>query len=457
MKNENPARILFIEDDTSGRELGIYNLQKAGYHAEGAADGRIGLKMFDDGDYDVVVTDIKMPGITGLDVLREIRAKTETVPVLVITAFADVETAVSAMKAGAFDFIGKPFNRDHLLLTIEKALKTRRMRQELKNLRIKASGIEREVIYKSDAIERVLEITDRIAATDATVLITGESGTGKELIARRLHVQSDRAENEFVALNAAAMPGQLIESELFGHTKGAFTGATQAREGRFKQADGGTLFLDEIAEMPLELQSKLLRTLQEKTVDAIGADIAQIVDVRVVAATNRDLQKEIQEGRFREDLFYRLNVLSIHIPPLRERRDDILPLATHFLQNYADGRELVMSKSVVKKMTAYRWPGNIRELENACQRMAILTTGSEVTDDSLPYGFADVAETAAKDGAFSDWPPLPKSGLSLIDLEKSVIERVLEMKSGNVTQAATYLGIPRHILAYRMQKYGLPR
>ena len=457
MSSNTQARILFIEDDTSGRELGVFNLQQAGYIADGAPDGRAGLKKFESEKYDLVVTDIKMPGMSGLDVLKQIRAKTEAVPVLVITAFADVETVVTAMKAGAFDFIGKPFNRDHLLLTIEKALKTRRMGQELKDLRIKASGIERDVIFHSEEMKRVLEITDRIAATDATVLITGESGTGKELIARRLHVHSERAENQFVALNAAAMPGQLIESELFGHIKGSFTGATSSREGRFKQADGGTLFLDEIAEMPLELQSKLLRALQEKMVDAVGADASQPVDVRVIAATNRELPKEIQEGRFREDLFYRLNVLSIQIPPLRERRADIMPLTTHFLRRYAGGRELEMSESVKERITGYSWPGNIRELENTCQRMAILATGSEITEDCLPFGFSGVSGNGVADNLLVNWPPLPDTGLSLIDLEKSVIERVLEMKSGNITHAAQYLSVPRHILAYRMQKYGLPR
>ena len=319
------SKILFIEDDSSGREMGVFNLKKAGYEVDGAANGKEGLERFFSNCYDLVVTDVKMPDISGLEVLSKIRESSD-VPVLVITAFADVETAVKAMKTGANDFIGKPFNRDYLLLTIEKALNTHELGKEVKRLRVRTSGVERPIIYKSEVMRQVLSVTDKVAGTDATVIITGESGTGKELIARRIHIESNRAEKSFVAINAAAIPNELLESELFGHKRGAFTGASADRVGRFREADGGTLFLDEIAELPSALQTKLLRVLQERVVDVVGADTPVGVDVRVVAATNKDLTEEVRDGRFREDLYFRLNVVEVHVPPLRERQQDILPL-----------------------------------------------------------------------------------------------------------------------------------
>ncbi len=450
-------KILFIEDDNAGRELGVFNIQEAGYRVDGAKNGEDGLGLFNKGNYDLVVTDVKMPGISGMEVLKIIKNKSSDVPVLVITAFGDLDMAVSAMRAGAYDFIGKPFNRDHLLITIEKALSLKQMGKELFNLRKQIKGVERNIIAKSDAMKRVLEITDKVAVSNATVLITGASGTGKELIARRIHARSGRSDNSFVAFNAAATPGGLLESELFGHVKGAFTGAVSNRTGRFKQADGGTLFLDEIAEMPMNLQSKLLRVLQEKTVDTVGSDNSTDVDVRIVAAANRNLPAEIKEGRFREDLYYRLNVFSIHVPLLNERKDDIIPMANYFLKRYSEGRELGLSKGVAKQLLCHSWPGNVRELENVCQRLAILATESDVNENDLPFNGSTVAGDKINDGGFENWPPLPSEGLSLIDLEKNVIERVLEAQGKNVSKAAVYLGVPRHVLAYRMQKYGIPR
>ena len=457
MSSNREAKILFVEDDKAGREVGIYNLTKAGYEVDGASDGESGLELFFSGDYDLVITDVKMPGISGMEVLAKIQEKSADTPVLVITAFADVDLAVSAMKAGAYDFIGKPFNRDQLLLSIKRALANRDLRQEVKNLRIRANGVERDIVYGSEKMERVLEMTDKIASSDAIALITGESGTGKELIARRLHVRSERAPHPFVAVNAAAMPAELLESELFGHEKGAFTGATKQRVGRFRQADKGTLFLDEIAELPLQLQTKLLRVLQEQMVDVVGADEPVKVNVRVIAATNRDLSAEVKNGRFREDLFYRLNVVEIHVPPLRERIEDIEPLATHFISNYSGGRELIVPKNVLDRLQSYQWPGNVRELENACHRLAILSSGNEVSEGDLPFDDRSASDRDSEDreALFEDWPPLPKEGLSLMDLESRVIERVLRHVDGNVSKAAVYLGIPRHVLAYRMQKYGI--
>lgn len=449
-----PSRILFIEDDPSGREVGVFNLKKAGYEVDGVSDGKEGLERFFSESYDLVVTDVKMPVISGLEVLTKIR-ETSEVPVLVITAFADVETAVKAMKAGANDFIGKPFNRDYLLLTIEKALNTHELGKEVKRLRVRTSGIERPIVHNSDVIKQVLAVSDKVARTEATVLVTGESGTGKELIARRIHIESNRAEKPFVAINAAAIPNELLESELFGHKKGAFTGAAADRVGRFRQANGGTLFLDEIAELPPNLQTKLLRVLQERVVDVVGADTPVEVDVRVVAATNRDLTDEVRGGRFREDLYFRLNVIEIHVPPLRERPEDITLLARHFVASHSEGRELAIPENVLEKLLAYDWPGNVRELENVSQRLAILASGNEVEESDLPFLGASGKFKGLRQDPFEAWPPLPKDGLSLVDLERRVIERTLELKDNNVSQTAAYLGVPRHVLSYRMQKYGI--
>jgi two-component system NtrC family response regulator len=313
------GRILFIDDDKAGREVALFNLRRAGYEITPAEDGQEGLSLFSPEKFDLVITDVKMPGISGIEVLRRIKKQAPEIPVLVITAFGNVETAVEAMKNGAYDFIGKPFQRDQLLLSVERALERRRLATEVRELRIRASGVEREIVGSSSAMKRLLEIVDRVSGTDAGILITGESGTGKEVIARRIHVRSHKAEGPFVAVNCAAIPGELLESELFGHARGAFTGAVKDRIGRFRQAQGGTLFLDEIGEIPLPLQAKLLRVLQEKVVDAVGGDAPISVDVRIVAATNKDLQSRIRAGSFREDLYYRLNVVEVHVPPLRER------------------------------------------------------------------------------------------------------------------------------------------
>lgn len=454
-----PGRILFIDDDLAGREVALFNLRKAGHELTAAADGREGLALFAPAKYDLVVTDLKMPGISGLEVLAQIRALAPEVPVLVITAFGNVETAVAAMKAGAYDFIGKPFDRDQLLLAVEKALERRRLATEVRDLRVRAGGVEREIVGSSPAMARVLEIADRVAPTDATVLVTGESGTGKEAVARRIHVRSKRAEGPFVAVNCAAIPAELLESELFGHARGAFTGAVRERAGRFRQASGGTLFLDEIAEIPLSLQAKLLRTLQERVVDPVGADHPVAVDARIVAATNRELPERIREGAFRQDLYYRLNVVEIRVPPLRERPEDIPPLVERFIGELSADRELTVPAAVMDELVSRPWPGNVRELKNACERLAILSAGGEVSLADLPPGPPGRNGEAAGggEGDRENWPPLPPEGLSLVDLEKKVIERALRLKGGNITQAAAYLRVPRHILVYRIEKYGIRR
>ena len=452
------GRILFIDDDKAGREVALFNLRHAGYEITPAENGQEGLSFFSPEKFDLVITDVKMPGISGIEVLRRIKKQAPEIPVLVITAFGNVETAVEAMKNGAYDFIGKPFQRDQLLLSAERALERRRLATEVRELRIRASGVEREIVGSSSAMKRLLEIADRVSRTDAGILITGESGTGKEVIARRIHVHSHKAEGPFVAVNCAAIPGELLESELFGHAKGAFTGAVKDRLGRFRQAQGGTLFLDEIGEIPLPLQAKLLRALQEKVVDAVGRDAPISVDVRIVAATNKDLQSRIRAGSFREDLYYRLNVVEVHVPPLRERTEDVPALVLHFVGELAEGRDLTVPPRVMEELMRRPWPGNVRELKNACERMVILCDGNEVSLEDLPAPSDRLRpEKATLLGNGGDLPSLPPEGLSLVDLEKKVIESALRIKNGNMTKAAAFLRIPRHVLIYRLEKYGIHR
>jgi two-component system NtrC family response regulator len=452
------GRILFIDDDKAGREIALFNLRGAGYEVTAASDGQEGLSLFSPETFDVVITDVKMPGLSGIEVLRRIKKQAPEIPVLVITAFGNVETAVKAMKSGAYDFIGKPFQRDQLLLSVERALERRRLATEVRELRIRASGVERELVGSSSAMKRLLEIVDRVSRTDAGILITGESGTGKEVIARRIHVQSHKAEGPFVAVNCAAIPGELLESELFGHAKGAFTGAVKDRLGRFRQAQGGTLFLDEIGEIPLPLQAKLLRALQEKVVDSVGGDTPIPVDVRIVAATNKDLQSRIRAGSFREDLYYRLNVVEVHVPPLRERPEDVPALVLHFIGELAEGRDLTVPPRVMGNLKRRPWPGNVRELKNACERMVILCDGNEVSLEDLPAPSDRLwPEKAPLLGDGGGLPSLPPEGLSLVDLEKKVIESALRIKNGNMTQTAAFLRIPRHVLIYRLEKYGIRR
>jgi len=446
--------ILFIDDDAAGRELGLFNLEEAGYAAEGAADGEQGLAAFAALRPQLVVTDLRMPHLSGLEVLAEIKRQAPDVPVIVITAHGSVEAAVQAMRAGAFDFLEKPFGRDELLLRVERALERRRLSLENRALRLRATGVEREIVAVSASMEQLLRTTDRVARSEASVLVTGESGTGKELLARRIHARSPRAEGPFVPVNCAAIPGPLLESELFGHERGAYTGAVKARPGRFRKAQGGTIFLDEVGELPLDLQGKLLRTLQERMVDVLGSDQPVPVDVRVVAATHQDLRQQIQAGAFREDLFYRLNVVELPVPPLRERPADIEVLVRHVVARLSPGRDLHIPEELVQALARYSWPGNVRELENACERLVILCDGDSLRGDDLP---PPVLLSPGPAEAQGEWPPLPAEGLSLIDLERRVIERVLELKGGNVSQAAAYLKIPRHVLAYRLEKYGIRR
>jgi two-component system NtrC family response regulator len=440
-----PMAILLIDDDTTGRALSAHNLRKRGHDVDEAADGRVGLQLLDPTRHDVVVTDLRMPGLSGMDVLKGARERAPDVPVVVVTAYGSVDVAVQAMRAGAWSFIEKPFSRDRLELAVQRALEARRLRRDNRSLR----SVERPMLAQSPTMLACLELVDRMAGSDAPVLITGESGTGKELVARRLHARSRRSGGPFVAVNCAAIPANLLEAELFGHSKGAFTGAQKARVGRFRSAQGGTLFLDEVGEVPAELQAKLLRVLQERAVDVVGSDTSVDVDVRVLAATNQDLDERVGDGRFREDLYYRLNVLRVDLPPLRDRPQDVVPLAEAFLAELAS-RELILDASAKAALLTRSWRGNVRELRNLCERLSVLAPGPTVSASELPP-----ERVPGRPGG--NWLDALPPDITLHELETAVIEHVLARCSGNVSQAARTLGVPRHILAYRMQKFGIDR
>ncbi len=443
--------ILLIDDDDSLRRVMEFSLAEAGYAVHAAAGGEDGLRLFEKGSFDAVITDITMPGMSGMEVLKNVRRSDVHLPVIIITAYGTIESAVEAMKQGAFDYITKPFNRDELRFTLEKALRMRGLERE--NVELRAQIRDKYsfdgIIGTSDKIRDVLDTAGRVAASDATVLITGESGTGKELLAKGIHYNSRRAEGPFVAVNCAAIPENLIESELFGHVKGAFTGAVRDKEGKFELADGGTLLLDEIAELRSDLQAKILRALQERETDRVGGSRPVPFNVRVLAATNRDIERSVKEGAFREDLYYRLSVITLHMPPLRERRDDIPLLVDHFLRKYK-AADIAVDPGALAALTAYGWPGNVRELENVIERATVLRRGAVITLAELPDKFRKTAR-----GVDDIILNLPDDGISLEELEKNLIIKALERHKGNQTRAAEYLRITRPTLIYRMEKYGI--
>jgi DNA-binding NtrC family response regulator len=444
--------ILLIDDDDSLRRVMEFSLTEAGHMVQTAASGEDGLRLFEKDTFDAVITDITMPGMSGMEVLAKVRQRVPSIPVIVITAYGTIESAVEAMKQGAFDYITKPFNRDELRLTLEKAIKMRRLEKE--NVELRAEVTDRycfeSIIGSSEKMKEVLDLAGRVAASDASLLITGESGTGKELLAKGVHFNSRRANGPFVAVNCAAIPEALIESELFGHVKGSFTGAVRDKEGKFELADGGTLFLDEIGDLRIDLQAKILRALQEREVDRIGGGKPVSVDVRVIAATNKDIERAVKEGAFREDLYYRLNVITLFIPPLRERKDDIPVLAGHFLKKFNTEADVRMDASALSVLMAYGWPGNVRELENVIERASVLKRGLLITREELP-------EKLKKEnmGVEDIILNIPEQGISLEELEKKLIIKALEKHKGNQTRAAEFLGITRPTLIYRMEKFRL--
>ncbi len=457
------ARILVIDDDTNLREVVRFILAEAGHEVLDAADGRAGLALLDR-EPDLVITDIRMPGLDGMEVLARIRENggETSPPVIVLTAHGTVEQAVKAMRLGAFTYLLKPFARDELKLTVEQALHTRELETDNARLRriLKQRGGDGGMVHRSAAMAELLEQIRRAAPTDATVLITGESGTGKELAARACHDLSGRWDRPFVAVNCGAIPADLLESTLFGHVKGAFTGADRPAVGRIRAAEGGTLLLDEVAELPLNLQPKLLRVLETRQVDPVGSDHPVPVDFRLICATNRDLAAEAAAGRFREDLMYRINVLQLAIPPLRERRDDIDALWEHFTLLHG-GAHLATAPALLEELRNLPWRGNVRELKNLNQRLVLMGKADVLTVEDLrrlaPPAAAPAAPEAPAETPAGSLPlgPLPEDGCSLVELEKELIRRALAKHGGNRSRTAVYLGVPRHILVYRIDKYGL--
>jgi two-component system NtrC family response regulator len=446
-----PGRILLVDDDESFAQVIAFLLAEEGYEVVRAKNGQEALGQLQTQHFPIMVSDLKMPGMDGLELLKKAHAHFPNLLIIMITAFGDMATAVLAMKAGAFDFLPKPCDRDHFKLTIRRAMEHARLRRFVHELREPGSSAGKTMVFLSEKMTQLMATVDRVAGSEATLLIEGESGTGKELLARRIHMLSPRRSGPFIAVNCAAVPRDLLESELFGHKKGAYTGAISDRKGRFREAEGGTVLLDEIAEMPLDLQSRFLRVLQEKTLEPLGEDRSVSVNVRVLAATHRSLDAAVVAGQFRQDLFYRLNVVPLSLPPLRERTQDILPLARHFLAYHSGGREWQIPPESLKHLVAMSWPGNVRELENLCQRVALLAEEPILSEEFL------MVPNGGKKARLS-FPEveLPSDGISLVDLEKSILVRALEMNQYNQSSTARFLRIPRHVLLYRMEKYEIP-
>ena len=432
-------------------------LRSWGFAVEEATDGDEAVERVRERAFDAVLSDVRMARMDGIHALKAMLEYNPALPVVLMTAYSSVETAVDALRIGAYDYLVKPLDFDLLRETLEQCIERSQHSVENRELRrqLTEAASSQEIIGRSDALKRMLGFIETVAPTEATVLITGESGTGKELVARALHTASARADKPLVTVNCAALTETLLESELFGHEKGAFTGADRRREGRFVQANGGTLFLDEIGEMPLQLQAKLLRALQQGEIQRVGSDIPITVDVRVIAATNRNLLREAQEKRFREDLFFRLNVISIEVPALRQRGDDIPVLAAYFLQRFAErNRKSIkgFSPQALDSLRRYRWPGNVRELENAVERAVILCCGDLVTPAELPD---TVAHAPEPEEAPETQDAISLAGMALEDVERLAIEDTMRQTGDNKSEAARRLGITRATLHNKLRKYGL--
>ena len=453
--NETRQRILVVDDEPEMTIIIEQALTRRGYDVTQLQSADAAWELLEREDFDVVVTDINMKGMNGVELAERSAQNRRDVPVIVITAFGSLETATAVLRAGAYDFITKPFDIDQLVVSVERAFQNRRLREEVKRLReeVGRSKPTSELMGDSSAMQKVHETIARVADTDATILITGESGTGKELVARALHKRSKRGEGPFIAINCAAMPESLLESELFGHVRGAFTDAKSAKKGLFLDASGGTLFLDEIGEMPAGMQAKLLRALEERTVRAVGASAESPFDARIIAATNRDLESLVEAGRFREDLYYRINVVHLALPPLRARGGDVLALAQQFITRYAEpmGKKVRGFSSVVgERLLAYAWPGNVRELQNCVERALALARFDEVTVEDLPPKVRDYKPSfvvvATED---------PTDLVTMEEVERRYIGRVMEAVGQNKTQAAKVLGFDRTTLYRKLERYKL--
>ena len=446
------ASILVVDDDQNIRRVLRNLLDKEGFNVLTASDVDKALPLIDAQDLDLIVTDLKMPGKSGMDLLTLCHEKRPAVPVIMITAFGNVEAAVAAMKKGAYDFITKPFDENELLNVIEKAISESEMNKELISTYFDKETHFSQIIGKTPVIQQVFQTIQKIAPTDSTVLITGETGVGKELIAREIHLGSQRRNHPFVKVNCAAIPETLLESELFGYEKGAFTGAVTNKPGRFEIAHEGTILLDEMGEIPLHLQAKLLGVIQDKSFDRVGGVKTIKVDIRIIAATNQDLQSAVQSGKFRSDLFYRLNVVPIHIPPLRERKDDLIPLVGYFLKIFTDKyckKINNVSPEIMATFSNYDWPGNIRELENVLERMVLMSETDTLTLDQLPAEIRGAISTVEASTL--------KEKVDIISqmTEKQMIIDVLKKTNQNRTKAAKSLGISRRTLQNKIKEYGL--
>ncbi|MCX7794616.1 MAG: sigma-54 dependent transcriptional regulator [Thermodesulfovibrionales bacterium] len=455
-------RVLVIDDDETVRDVLNSFLGEKGFEVITAERGESGLELLLSEKFDLALVDLVMPGMGGIDILKELSSRKIKLPVIIITAYGTIQNAVEAMKLGAFDYVTKPFNLDEIMLLIERALEHARLEKE--NLLLRKQLRQRYnfsgLIGDSIKMQRVYELIEKVADTDSTILITGESGTGKELVAKTIHYNSSRADGPFVPLNCAAIPRDLLESELFGHEKGAFTGAISTRIGRFELANNGTLFLDEIGELDPSLQVKLLRVIQEREFERVGGVKTIKVDVRIIAATNRNLEEAVAEGKFREDLYWRLNVIPIHLPPLRERREDIPLLVDYFIKKFQrkrKGRALVIPPEAMSILIKYEWPGNVRELENLIERLSVLITDETVKIQDLPEKF--IKSSAIREEAISNIPAFTDEGIDLQkvveDIERDLILKALQKAEGVRSKAATLLGINRTTLIEKMKRLGI--
>lgn len=449
------ARILVVEDESSMREVLTVLLSEEGYGVVSAKDGSEGVELIEKNIYDIIITDIKMPGVDGFGVLRRAMAVSPDTAVIMITAFGTTESAIEAMKLGALDYVQKPFKVDEIRLIVKNALDRRRLKAEVSVLRERVGaryGME-HIIGKSPGMKEILRVLPRVAANTANVLITGESGTGKEVICEAIHTLSPRSERNMVAINCASFPEGLLESELFGHMKGAFTGAVQNKRGLFELADKGTLFLDELTEMPVALQSKLLRAIETGSFRRVGGTEDITVDIRIISAMNREPQKAIEDGVLREDLYYRLSTIPIHLPPLRERREDVPLFVEHFMKKYSDKKRR-FSPAALQLLTECPWRGNVRELENVLERVVLFTDNDEITEADLP---AEVREPHA--GLKAVGVADVSSGVDLDDiiedLEKRYLTEALEKTGGNKTEASKLLKLSFRSFRHRLAKYGI--
>ena len=438
------AEILIVEDNDELRSI-VREALEDKHSVTEAADAEEAFEILKDSSFDLVITDLKLPSADGIAVLEAVKKSSPAAEVIIVTAFGSVERAVDAMKKGASDFITKPFSLDHIRLAAGKVISAKALKEEnayLKNLK------RGKIIGNSSAVKELMDMCVKVAHKDATVLITGESGTGKELIAEEIHYLSSRKDRPIIKVNCGALAPGVLESELFGHEKGAFTDAFVSRKGRFELADGGTIFLDEIGDMPLGLQVKLLRVLQERSFERVGGEKTIKTDVRVITATNRNLKQMVKDGTFREDLFYRLNVVELHVPPLRDRKEDIPALAEYFLKKYSEyggyGVKTI-TKEALEKLKNYGYPGNIRELENIIQRILVTAAGSEVTAEDIPYEIGSGSGVESGSGL----------GAKVAETEKEAVEKALKKTHGNKIKAAAMLGISRPTLDAKMKKFGI--